>query len=180
MNVPQRISVKFFVEDGDELEIPPLIPVFHRWIREDSLPGLLIDVANYKHVPNGPILLIVGHEGDYILDRTDGRTGFLYRGKRAWSSDDFKERLRTVWQRAAQAAQLLQSEQTLNGISFSESEAAIDFPDRLNVPNSPATFDAVKDDVESVLEAVSDGRTWKLKYVPLEARRPFRLQAALN
>ena len=179
MNLPQRISVKFFIDIDNSLDVPALVPVFHRWIQENSLPGLLIDVADYKHVPDGPALLLLGHEGDYVLDRTDGRTGFLYRGKREWPSANLKERLQVVWERAWQASQLLASEETLSGLSFRTNEVAIDFPDRLNVPNSPETFDALREDVAAALFELSGGQTWIVTHVNQEARRPFSLQATL-
>ncbi len=75
---------------------------------------MLIDVADYKHVQDGPGILIIGHEGDYALDQENGRSGLLYTRKREWPTPDFKERLQLVISLAVQAAQILAADETLN------------------------------------------------------------------
>ena len=82
--ISQRISVKFFVSEPDAVHLPAFIPVFHRWIQDHAVEGLLIDVADYKHVPEGPGILLIGHEGDYSIDMAKGRPGLLYSRKREW------------------------------------------------------------------------------------------------
>ncbi len=61
----KRISVSYLIEE--KVDLAAFIPLFQVWIREQSLPDLLVDVANYVHVPQGPGLIVVGHEGDYGL-----------------------------------------------------------------------------------------------------------------
>lgn len=55
------LELKLFDEtEGDgEGTLPSLsrdvVPVFHRWLQDQRLPGeLLIDVADYSHVTGGP------------------------------------------------------------------------------------------------------------------------------
>ncbi|MCZ2156226.1 MAG: hypothetical protein LC114_20380, partial [Bryobacterales bacterium] len=74
----QHVNLKLFAEEPYPETITAVIPVFHRWIQQNSLPGLLIDVANYTHVPNGPGVLLIGHEFDISLDQADGELGLLY------------------------------------------------------------------------------------------------------
>ncbi len=77
----QHVNVKIYV-DGD-LNVDParFIEVFHRWIREQATNELLIDVADYRHVPSGPGVLLVGFEADYGMDNTGGRYGLRYNRK---------------------------------------------------------------------------------------------------
>src|SRR5581483_9682562 len=77
-----KINVKFFVETGNDIPLNSFIPVFHRWIQEDLLEGMLVDVAEYTHVYQGPGVLLIAHEANYSLDETDGKRGFLYAQKR--------------------------------------------------------------------------------------------------
>ncbi len=80
---PKRIAVKFFTDEpGAPVALEPFIPLFHRFIQQATVPGLLIDVANYIHVPNGPGVVLVGHEVDYGIDAVGGRTGLLTVRKR--------------------------------------------------------------------------------------------------
>ena len=60
------------------MDLALAIPVFHRWIQEQALPGLLVDVADYRHVPEGPGVVLVAHEAIYGLDLGGGRLGLLY------------------------------------------------------------------------------------------------------
>ena len=60
----QKLQVKFFA--NAEISETALVPVFHDWIRERVVPDeLLIDVADYSHVPDGPGVMIIGHHADY-------------------------------------------------------------------------------------------------------------------
>jgi hypothetical protein len=42
------------VNDAEKIDLEAVIPVFHRWIQEQIFDELLLDVANYSHVPDGP------------------------------------------------------------------------------------------------------------------------------
>src|SRR5262245_58264691 len=81
---PNRLSLKLFaaqpIARGD---LHRFIGVFHRFIQEAAVPGLLIDVADYAHVPDGPGVILIGHEVDYGIDLARGRTGLLTLRKRA-------------------------------------------------------------------------------------------------
>ncbi len=177
--LPERISVKFFVDDGNAVDQTALIPLFHRWIREHRVPGLPIDVADYKHVPDGPGLMLVGHEGDYAWDGRYNRFGLLYKHKREWPTDSLQERLRLVLERGSQAIALLQEAPELEGIAFQADELEISFPDRLNVPNTAETLAALRQAVTAVLQAYFPDSDVVLTHVHTEPRRPFTLNVSL-
>jgi hypothetical protein len=72
----QQLSVKLYAEDPDSVELAGFIPIFHRWIQESRLPDrLLIDVADYRHVADGPGVVLIAHEAHYSLDREHGPLG---------------------------------------------------------------------------------------------------------
>ena len=63
---PQRLSVRFpLAAPLDDLE--PAIAVFHRFIQRGLVEGLVLDVADYRHVPAGPGVMLIGHDVDYRL-----------------------------------------------------------------------------------------------------------------
>jgi hypothetical protein len=179
MMIPERISVKFFVDAGEAVEPSALIPLFHRWIRERHLPGLPIDVADYKHVPDGPGVLLMGHEADYAWDGRYNRTGLFYKHKREWPSSSFQDRLSHVLQRANQALALLQEAPELPGVTFHTEELEISFPDRLNVPNTPQTLAELREVITAVLQTHYPENDIVLTHVHTEARRPFTLNISL-
>ena len=176
--IPHRMNAKLFVTDETAVSLPAIVPVFHRWIQTQAVPGLLIDVADYKHVQDGPGILIVGHEGDYALDQENGRSGLLYTRKREWPTADFKDRLRLVIGLAVQAAQLLAADESLS-LDFRTDEIQLAFPDRLNAPNTPATLAVLQDDIIAVLAEVygTDGIT--LTATTDDVKRPFSIQATI-
>jgi hypothetical protein len=72
----QQLSVKLFARDPAAVDLAGFIPIFHRWIQESRLAGrLLIDVADYRHVPNGPGVVLIAHEAHYALDAEHGPLG---------------------------------------------------------------------------------------------------------
>ena len=77
-----KISAKLFAA-SDAFEPAEFVPVFHRWIQTRSLEDhLLIDVADYAHVPAGPGSLLVASEANIHMDRGENRVGLLYVRKR--------------------------------------------------------------------------------------------------
>ena len=77
----QHINVKFFIENPESVNLADYSAVFNLWIQKHALEELLIDVADYLHVHNGPGLMLIGHEADYSLDNRAGRLGLLYNRK---------------------------------------------------------------------------------------------------
>ncbi len=92
---PHRIAVKLYLEDPQGLDPEELVPVFHRFIREELVDGIPIDVARYAHVVDGPGVLIIGHRKDYSLDLADGRPGLAATWKRD-PEGDLADRIATL------------------------------------------------------------------------------------
>ncbi len=63
---PQRLAVRFPLR-GRIGDLEPAIAVFHRCIQRGWLEGQLIDVADYRHVPSGPGVMLGGHDVEYTL-----------------------------------------------------------------------------------------------------------------
>jgi hypothetical protein len=146
----QHINVKIFV-DG-ELTVDPerFIPVFHRWVAEQSLPEMLIDVADYCHVPAGPGVVLIGHQADYALDHNGNRWGLLYNRKAAVDGSN-EDRLRQSFRSAAGACRMLEAEFGSEGLRFSRHEFALLINDRALAPNDPETLRSCKSELEAFL-----------------------------
>jgi hypothetical protein len=153
-----KLQVKLFLE-GDKPALEPFIPVFHDWIKHRRIPELLIDVANYAHVPKGPGVALIGHEGDYYIDDTDGRAGLLYSRKREPPPPE--ERLPDVFRRALTAALLLEKEPAL-ALRFRTDELLFRINDRLLAPASEATFAEVRPALDAFCARLFGGSGYKL------------------
>lgn len=172
----QRARVKVFVEKGADIPLHEFIFVFHRWIREGRVPGVLVDVAEYTHVHEGPGVLLIAHEWDYSIDEVGGRRGFLVNRKRAGVCSA-REALYETFAAAAFGAHLLEQEVEFSGrLRFSPWRWEVAFADRLHAPNEPDVRKALEAFLRKTLEPFFPD----LKIIPEEDRRSlvgFRLEA---
>src|SRR5579872_37404 len=109
-----KFGIKFFATDAEQIDILKLIPIYHRWIQQDVLEDLLIDVADYSHVPGGPGVMLIAHEGNYALDETGHERGVVYYSKHRLPGD-LAHRFALVASKALRAAQLLSDDAELEG-----------------------------------------------------------------
>ncbi len=152
----QRIGVKFFLA-GDAPDPSAVVAAFHRWIRAQSVEGLLIDVGDYAHVPEGPGVILVAHEGTYALDLGGGRPGVLYYRKQPLNGD-LEQRLSSVASAALRAAQLLAADGELGSAAGIAGDALQVFAnDRLLAPNDAATEAAFAPSFDRFLDKLFDG-----------------------
>jgi hypothetical protein len=154
-----RVDVKLFTAPGKSVEPKALTPVFHGFIQRSAVKDeLLIDVADYSHVIEGPGVMLIGHEGQYAFDRSKGRDGLLYSQRRAQIEDTFTAALRYGVLRALRMCALLEQEESLRGkLEFSASELLVRINDRLRAPSTPETFKRFEPEARSALTALLGG-----------------------
>ena len=155
---PHKLQVKIFASTGHGPAPLPeaFIPVFHSWIKGHVLRELLIDVANYAHVPKGPGVVLIGHACDTFIDESEGRLGVLHNRKRAAPPPD--QRLADAFRRALHAAMLLETEPALAGkLQFSPHEFLLRINDRLLAPNTDETFRALKPELDALATTLFAG-----------------------
>ena len=153
-----KLQLKIYLtpESARTLDAEALIPVFHRWIKQRVLPELTIDVANYRHVPNGPGVVLIGHGADYFLDEGEGRPGLLHNRKRAGLAPG--DRLSDLARRTLHAAALLEKDLALTGkAKFATNELLFRVNDRLAAPNSDATLAALRPELEALAKQLFGG-----------------------
>lgn len=170
------VSVKLFVEDPSGVRLEELIPVFHRWITERSIHDeLLIDVANYAHVPKGPGIVLVCDHAHYYFDERGGRPGLRYRGRRVAAAAG-EERVTRAFRCALEAAALLEAERALEGrYRFRTDEVEVSILDRLRAPSDESTLAAVRPVVEEHVKSLYGVADVSVEMVS-GPREPFALQ----
>ena len=142
MNAIQHVRVKVFARQPAPIDQGEAIPVFHRWIQDRVCPEMLIDVADYRHVPNGPGVMLIGHEANYSLDMTKGRLGLLYYRKQAGGGA--QENLRQAYDAAMAACNRLEQEPPFAGKLKFNAECEFAINDRLLASNQEETYLALK------------------------------------
>ena len=140
--VPRRLGVKFSLKQQPSLGPEDILPIFQRWIQEHTVEGMLIDVIDYKHVPEGPGVVLIADEADFAYDLTDGQIGLYYVRKRDLP-ENLVDALRLVFRCALAAARALEAEAP-GDIVFDFSAAKISFLDRMHYRNDPAVFEGAR------------------------------------
>lgn len=167
----QHINIKFFIENPEAVKLEEYSGVFNNWIQRHVTEELLVDVADYLHVHNGPGIILIGHEADYSLDNRTGRLGLLY-NRKAQLDGPVQEKLAQAAGAALIAARLLEKE---NGLKFNGQEAQVTINDRLLVPNTPETFAALEPDLRTFFDRLYDGTEYTLTYSSADPRERFTL-----
>ena len=171
-----KISIKFYAEDDSRIAAHEFVPVFHSWIQNRAVPEhMLVDVADYAHVHNGPGTLLVAHEANFYADRIDGRLGVTYSRKQP-ALGEFIDRLRQAVTAALEACVRLEDDPRLAGkLKFGTSEMTIRIPDRLLAPNTMQTYNQVRGDIEQVASDLYGAGNFDVEHV-LSEKLPFEVR----
>lgn len=150
-----KIAMKLFVADGPRIDAREFVPVFHSWIQQRSISDhLVIDVADYAHVHNGPGTVLITHEANFSTDRGEGRLGLLYARKQPVDGT-FIDRLRQAFVATLEGAKRLEADPRLAGrVQFKTDEVLVSIHDRLSAPSTPETFSAVRDEMRGFFSGV--------------------------
>ena len=159
----QHVNVKIFAEPRAEFDPNDVIAVFHRWIQQGDLPELLIDVADYSHVPAGPGVVLIAHEAAYSLDNMRNRLGLLYDRKAATDLGP-RDSLREAYERALAACRRLEKEPELQGqLKFDTDEVEVIWNDRLLHPNTDESWKQVQPDTTAFFDGLFGAGTYTLE-----------------
>jgi len=151
-----RFCIKIFAADGPSAGIVDCVPVFHRWIQKQCIENhLLIDVADYSHVWQGPGIVLVSHQGNFSTDEEAGRLGLLYQRKQP-AEGDLGARLRFALRTTLNAGRLL--EEDLGGrIKFRGDQVQISLNDRQQAPTGEETLSAIESFVSDLAAILFPG-----------------------
>lgn len=145
---PRRIAIK--IPASGSLDPHKFVELFHEFIQEGSVEGLLIDVADYAHVPNGPAVLLVGHDVDYAIDETSGELGLLTVRKRAGDEPVDKLFADTLRKALVAVAEIEKDGRT--GLSFAPGKLALQVFDRAAAENAEGDFAALEKGIASAVD----------------------------
>lgn len=155
----ERFSLKIFADPPEAVAPRAVIPVFHRWIREQALPEMLIDVADYTHLAAGPQVLLVAHEANYAIDADGGRIGLSYTRKQP-SAGPLAARLLAAARALLAAGQRLEQDPAAAAegrFAFRGDELAVAANDRLLAPRTAAAGAAFREPVGAFAERLFGG-----------------------
>ncbi len=174
-----RIGAKLYAENPEVIDLESYIPLFHGWIQRRGLDGVPIDVADYAHVPEGPGVMLIGHEADRSLDLGEGRPGVLYQRKRE-GAGSLVERLAASIAAADRLADDIEADPLGDGVRFGRDEILVVVPDRLRLANDDAGLARIAPAIEEALASARPGRSATLERSPDDPGGPLRVRVTLN
>ncbi len=176
-----KIGIKFFNKSGTDVPLEDFIPVFHHWIQNNSLDDLLIDVADYSHVPAGPGTMLIAHEGNYAVDETGNRRGFLYYSKHEVAGDTLAERLAAICRKNLAACKLLEeSDEVDDSFKLDYGRIEILSNDRLNGPNDDQTWADFEPALKEFLGRLFPDISYEVERDTSDPRERFRVYITLD
>jgi hypothetical protein len=162
----QHVNVKFFLLEGENVDQGEVLNLFHEWIQENKLDDLLIDVADYRHVPEGPGVILVAHNAFYSLDNAQGRLGLLF-NRRTPVDGDAQQVLTQALEAARNFARLMAGEERFEGkVILDRKSLQIVVNDRHFAQNTDETFAALLPDTEAALNQTLGERSYTFKRTP--------------
>jgi len=173
-----RIGAKLYAENPDVIVAEEYVPLFHGWIQARGLDGTPIDVADYKHVPDGPGIMLIGHEADRALDFGEGRPGVLYQRKRE-GQGALQERFAAAIAAVDRVAADIEADPAASGVRFGRDEILLRVNDRLRAPNDDDTLEGLRPAILAALDAVRPGRDAELARVADDPKGPLTIRVRL-
>jgi hypothetical protein len=155
-----RFQIKLDIRSA-AADLDPFVPAFHDWIRRNPTDDLLVDVVDYRHVHQGPAVLLVGHAVDYCIDRGDGSVGLLVSRKR--DAPPAAERLGDLVRRAWRAAAVLAGTPALAPLEFSTDSLTLRVTDRLWLTTDADALDTCRAELSSLAGRLYPDADWSVE-----------------
>lgn len=144
----ERFCLKFLARSA-QVDEAGFIPIFHEWIRLKKLPGTLIDVADYRHVPEGPGIMLISHEINFAMEHGGGNFG-LSAQRKLGDGATHHEAIVNLAKRTALFGSLLETDARMQGkLHLEGARFLYHANDRLRAPNTEDAFQAIKPDLEA-------------------------------
>jgi hypothetical protein len=164
----QHLNVKIFTS-RNAFDLAEAIPVFQRWIQDSVCEELLIDVADYRHVPGGPGVLLAAHEAHYSLD-----TGGLLYNRKAVVEGSNQDKLLQAFFAALAACRRLE-EDSGGRLQFDGGRCEVTVNDRLLAPNTAETWQALEPDFRNFFDTLFGRGAYRMERRG-EPRERFRVR----
>ncbi len=148
----QKIGVKLFFNTNGSYSSKDFVPVIHNQIQDKAIDDhLLIDVADYSHIPDGPGVMLIAHEGNFSLDQESQQPGIMYMRKTEIVGS-FTERFNTVLSTVIKAANRLHDNNMSKQIDFTPNSFRFIANDRLYAENTADNQDLYKQKIQKALD----------------------------
>ena len=150
----QKFGIKLFLDANGSYFSKDFIPVFHSWIQDKIVAdNLVIDVADYSHIPDGPGIMLIAHEGHFSLDQENLKPGIMYMRKTELEGS-FKVRFKKVLSTVIEAADRLHNNNINKEINFINNSFRFIANDRLYAENTIENQALCKNNIKKILNEI--------------------------
>lgn len=168
-----RVGIRICSEGATGIDLPEVIPVFHRWIQRGIVDGPLVDVADYSHVNRGPGIVLIAFDANYAIDILDGRLGLTWYRKRP-SGLSLKDTLTDGARRLVALCVALEAEPEFCGrLKFRADTITLFSNDRLLAPNTVSTEEEWRPVLHALGQAMWGTTDVQLERLANDARERF-------
>ena len=178
---PSRLSFKIDLGPAEEYNTDAWVAAFHELVAEQRLDGLSIDVTDYRHVKNGPGVLLIGLEGDFGIETIDGCAGLKYTRKRALPNS-LIDALLLVYRQLIEVCHVLRSDAP-NSVHILDTHSRIElqFLDRLSYPGAPnENTQRLLRKIYSFFASIYGDSEVDVRLVGVDERRPLTIRVDAN
>jgi hypothetical protein len=169
----QKLNVKVFVAEPNQVSLTDFIDVFHSWIQASD--GIYHDVADYSHMQAGPGIVLVADDANVSIDETGRRRGLLFSQKRKLPGSNL-EKLSVTVRSVLENCRRLEQEPALRGkLKFSGNEVEIVLNDRLIAPNTEEAFEAIQPEIDFLARRLYASANFTLSRNGEDARQRLKV-----
>lgn len=123
-----------------------------------KLGGVLLDVADYRHVPDGPGVMLMTHEINFAMDDAEGRFGLLAQRKLGRETA-LPARILELARATVAFGALLETDPRLAGrLKLEAGNFLFQSNDRLLAPNTESAFNQIQPDLRAAAKIIYPGR----------------------
>lgn len=167
-----RMDIRFVVSDPKTVVWTDFIPAFTRWIQEE--PDRWLDVADYRHVPSSPRVVLVGKECHVAMGDRRGEPGLSYSRREPFEGTN-RERIAAAFREAFGLAERLSRD--VPAVGFHDGYCEFVVNDRVAFPNDPEIGDAVESELRGAVAELMPGASATLERDPNPKERvTFRIR----
>jgi len=176
----QRIDLKVFLDAAEGVSYDPILTTFDRWRKETEAPQDWVDLADYAHMKQGPVVMMAGKRDNLAVDTNEPGAGVLVQTRKDLEGS-LEDRFREAFRRHLELAQRLTSEpEWPAGLSVRGGDWLIAVNDRLGFPNNEESDGALRPALASVLDQLfTDGYDLQ-RESNLQSRFGYRVAAEGN
>ena len=174
----ERFCVKFFARPGYNIDDAIFIDIFHEWIRLKKLPGILLDVADYRHVPEGPGIMLLTHDINFAMDYSEGRFG-LFAQRKSGPAGNHRDRILELVRATVTFGALLEQDPRVKGkVSLEGGTFHYLSNDRLLAPNANEAAAAIAPDLAAAAELIYPGQAVSITPLANDPRDRLTIEVA--